>query len=147
VGYWLDNITLQTPECGSHEVSEADSSHVSLPTWTQECRKQNRKKRYRELESCSPLTRKIYIMQHELQKLLQERATLKRVRAPRRRLAQDYREDNLATESESSDSENASVVEAGRRVRYARKMGAERRGHNSDTKRTRITRSGKRTRN
>ena len=85
-------------------------------------------------------------MQQELQKLLQERATLKRVRAPRRHLTRDYREYVTAFESESSDSENGPVVRAESRVRFARKIGVEGEGHNSNTHYTPITRSTKRTR-
>lgn len=146
VSYCPNNITPRTSERVSHVVSEVDSSHESLPTLTQECRQQNGRKRRRESASCSPLTRKIYVMQQELQKLLQERATSKRVRAPRRHLTQDYGEYNSATESETSDSENALVVQAGSRVRYARKMGIESEGYNLQTRCTRISRSDKRTR-
>jgi hypothetical protein len=147
VGYWPNNITPRTPERGSHEVSEADSSHELLPTWTQEYQQQNRRKRRRELGSCSPLTRKIYVMQQELQKLLQERAASKRVRAPRRHPVRDYREYDSATGSESCDSENGPVVQAESRVRYARKIGVERESHNSQAHYTRISRCNNQTRN
>jgi hypothetical protein len=49
-------------------------------------------------------------MQQELQKLLQERATLKRVRAPQQHLSRDYREYSTAIELESSNSDNGLVV-------------------------------------
>jgi hypothetical protein len=138
VGYCPDNITPRTPELVSHEVTEVDEP---LPTWTQKCRTQNRRKRRRDSGSCSPLTKKIYVMQQELQKLLQERAASKKVRVPRRRLIRDYREYDSATGSDSNDSENAPVVQTGSRVRYARNTGVERTGHNLQTRCTRISRS------
>ena len=78
VGYCPDNVTTRTPECATPEGSDVDTLEEALPRRTQEQRHQRGKKRGRESESCSPFTRKIHIMQQQLDELIQERATSKR---------------------------------------------------------------------
>lgn len=70
VSYCLDSVTLRTPECVTLEPSDVDSSDKLLPIQTQEQRQRRGKKQRRETKSCSPLTRKILVMQQQLHNLI-----------------------------------------------------------------------------
>ncbi|KAF1828643.1 hypothetical protein BDW02DRAFT_614859 [Decorospora gaudefroyi] len=70
VSYCPDNVALGTPECATLEMSDIDSFRRPSPTRTPEQHQQRGKKRRRETESCSPLTRKIYSMQQQLHELV-----------------------------------------------------------------------------
>jgi len=79
VSYYLDNVTPWTLECATPKGSDVDLSDKPLPRRTQEQRQQRGKKRGRESESYSPFTRKIHIIQQQLDDLIHKRATLNRI--------------------------------------------------------------------
>jgi hypothetical protein len=115
VSYCPDSATLRTPECVTPEPSDVDSSDELLPLQTQEQRQRRGKKRRRETESCSPLTRKILVMQQQLHDLIQERATSKRTRASHQNTSRDYRDSDSETEPDTSDWEDRRGFRAGLR--------------------------------
>ncbi|ENI03218.1 hypothetical protein COCC4DRAFT_143923 [Bipolaris maydis ATCC 48331] len=83
VDYCPDNVNARRLECGTPEESDVNLSDEPSPRQRQEERQQRRKKRGRESRSCSPFTRKIHLMQEQLDGLIKERAISKRTRASR----------------------------------------------------------------
>jgi hypothetical protein len=62
VGYYSDAISEGIPECATAEISDTESPDEAPRTQTPKQKQQRGKKRRRETESCSPLTRKILAM-------------------------------------------------------------------------------------
>lgn len=115
----------------------------TAPTRTLEQRQQRGKKRRRESESCSPLTRKIHIMQQQLHELVQERAASERTQASRQQTSRDYIESGSATEPETSDCEDRRALQVGSRVECVLKKDAKRKVYSSKAHSTRTSRPNK----
>ncbi|PVH90694.1 hypothetical protein DM02DRAFT_734466 [Periconia macrospinosa] len=113
LGYSPDVPTPRTPERGTPELSDVDSSDEISPARTQERRQLRGKKRRRGTESGSPMTKKIRLMQRQLNDLLEERAASKRTRASHQRTSREYGESDSATDLETSDWEDMMPQETG----------------------------------
>jgi hypothetical protein len=146
VSYCPDNGTQRTLECVTPESSDVDSSDEPSHTRTQEQGRRRGKKRRRATESCSPLTRKILTMQRQLHDLVQERATSKRIRASHQRTSRDYRECDTATELETSDWENRSVLQVESGVQCVLEKDVRRKDYNLEAYSTRTSGSDRRRR-
>ncbi|EFQ90142.1 hypothetical protein PTT_13339 [Pyrenophora teres f. teres 0-1] len=146
VSYCPDSVTLRMPDCVTPEPSDVDSSDELLPIQTQEQRQRRGKKRRRETESCSPLTRKILVMQQQLHDLIQERATSKRTRASHQNTSRDYRESDLETDPETSDWEDRRGLQRGSEIQSVLKKDVRRKDNRSEAHSTRTSRSNKRRR-
>jgi hypothetical protein len=104
---------METLECVTSETSDGERPDEPSPTRTQEQRRQRGKKRCRETESFSPLTRKIHAMQQQLNDLVKERAMLKKTQALGRHTSWIYVELDLETELDTSDWEDRRMLQAG----------------------------------
>jgi hypothetical protein len=117
VSYCPDNIAIETSECVTPETSDGECPNEPLLTRVQEQRQQRGKKRRRDTESLSPLTRKIHAMQQQLNDLVKERAMLKETQTPGRRNSRIYVECGSGTELDTSDWEDRGMLQAGTEVR------------------------------
>jgi hypothetical protein len=140
VSYCPDDVSARTLECFTPEPSDVDSFDEPSPTRTQKRRKHSGKKRRREIESCSPLTRKIYIMQQQLHDLIEERATSKRIRASNQHTSRDNRKSNLVTKPETSDWEDRRADKAASKVQYVLEKDVKRKDRNSKVRGPRTSR-------
>lgn len=113
VSYCPDNIAMETVECVTPETSDGERPDEPSPTRTQEQRRQRGKKRCRETESFSPLTRKIHAMQQQLNNLVKERAMSKKTQALGRHTSRIYVESDSETELDTSDWEDRRIIQAG----------------------------------
>jgi hypothetical protein len=134
VSYCPDSVTLRKPECVTPESSDVDSSDELLPIQTQEQRQRRGKKRRRETESCSPLTRKILVMQQQLHDLIHQSTS------------RDYRESYLETEPETSDWEDRRGLQRRSEVQSVLKKDVRRKDYRLEAHSTRTSRSNKRRR-
>ncbi|KAH6612382.1 hypothetical protein C7974DRAFT_444959 [Boeremia exigua] len=116
VGYYPDAISEGTPECATPGISDTEPPDEALHTQTPEQRQQRGKKRRRETESCSPLTRKILDMQKQLNDLVQERAMSKKRRATGRNTGQSNVESDPASELDTSEWEEERTLRARTRI-------------------------------
>lgn len=142
VGYCPDNAP-GAPECVTPKPSDVDSFDELSPTGTQEQIQQRGKKRRRETKSCSPITRKIYIMQQQLNEMIRERAASKTTQASHQQTSRNYVESGSATELETSDGEDRRVLQVGGTVGRVLKKDAKRKVYSSKAYSTRTSRPNK----
>jgi hypothetical protein len=116
VGYYPDAISEGTTESATPERGDTESLDEALRTQTPTQRQRNGKKRRRETESCSPLTRKILAMQEQLNDLVQERAMSKKRRATGQDTGQIDVELDPASEPDTSEWEEERTLRARTRI-------------------------------
>jgi hypothetical protein len=142
VGYFPDAIAEGTSECVTPERSDTESPDEALRTQTPEQRQQRGKKRRRETDSCSPLTKKIHAMQQQLNDLVQERAMSKKRRVIGQHTGERNVESNPASELDISEWEEETTLRVGTRVPKDR----SRKGSNSKARGSRTSSTVKRKR-